>query len=87
MMSVLPTVAQVEAKTYYEPELLMISQPKMEFYDTGENGYVQFYFDVKNIGSETYKGEFIILMEPDVDHFYAKKKHQGQGRSGEENQD
>lgn len=73
MMSVLPTVAQVEAKTYYEPELLMISQPKMEFYDTGENGYVQFYFDVKNIGSETYKGEFIILMEPDVDHFYAKK--------------
>lgn len=72
MMLVSDAVAQVG--TYYEPELLMISQPKMEFYDTGESDYVQFYFDVKNIGSETYKGEFIILMEPDVDHFYAKKK-------------
>lgn len=71
MMLMSDAVAQVES--YYEPELLMVSQPKMEFYDTGENDYVQFYFDVKNIGSETYKGEFIILMEPDVDHYYAKK--------------
>ncbi|MBP9994224.1 MAG: hypothetical protein KBT67_04685 [bacterium] len=74
MMSVLSAVAQVETKTFYEPELLMISQPKMEFYTADDDDFVQFYFDVKNIGSETYKGEFIILMEPDVDHFYAKKK-------------
>lgn len=65
--------AQESTETYYEPELLMVSQPKMELYTANDEDYAQFYYDVKNIGSETYKGDFIILMEPDVDHYYVKK--------------
>lgn len=65
--------AQESTATYYEPELLMVSQPKMELYTANDEDYAQFYYDVKNIGSETYKGDFIILMEPDVDHYYVKK--------------
>ncbi|MGN0033752.1 MAG: hypothetical protein ACI358_08280, partial [Candidatus Limimorpha sp.] len=59
---------------YYEPELLMVSQPKMEFFYANDYDYVKLYFDVKNIGSETYKGDFLILLEPDIDHYYAKKR-------------
>lgn len=66
--------AQEFPEAYYEPELLMVSQPKMEYYDASDNNYVLFYYDVKNIGSETYKGDFMILMEPDMDHYYAKSK-------------
>jgi len=66
-------VAQEQTDAYYEPELLMVSQPKMELYTANDEDYVMFYYDVKNIGSETYKGDFIILMEPDVDHYYVKK--------------
>ena len=59
---------------YYEPELLMVSQPKMEFYYANDYDYVKLYFDVKNIGSDTYKGDFVILLEPDTEHYYAKKR-------------
>lgn len=65
--------AQNEKTEYYEPELLMVSQPKMEFYTANDEDYVQFYYDLKNIGSDTYKGDFVILMEPDIEHYYVKK--------------
>ena len=52
---------------YYEPELLMVSQPTMQYYSNMDTDFLRLYFDVQNIGSDTYKGDFMILLEPDTE--------------------
>lgn len=59
---------------YYEPELLMVSQPTMQYYSNMDTDFLRLYFDVQNIGSDTYKGDFMILLEPDTEYYYAVKR-------------
>lgn len=57
--------AGVKAQEYYEPELLLVSQPTINYYydsDGSLNAYV--YFDLENIGSYEYKGRFYLYFDP-----------------------
>lgn len=73
VMTFMSITCKAQMPEYVEPELLLVSQPTMQFYQVGESDYVKFHFDVKNIGTEQYKGEFVVMLEPDHEHYYAKK--------------
>lgn len=66
--------AQDAAETPALSELMLISQPVMQLKSGLSRDYLTFYFDVKNIGVEKYKGEIMLIFEPDFEHFYAKEK-------------
>lgn len=66
--------AQDAAETPALSELMLISQPVMQLKSGSSRDYLTFYFDIKNIGVEKYKGEIMLIFEPDFEHFYAKEK-------------
>ena len=70
LMSLLLVMGAIAAKASgYPPELALVSQPVMVY----NSNSITVYYDVENIGDNTYRGYVSLYLDPDYGYSYAEK--------------
>ncbi len=67
-------LSSIYLKAQEIPELMLVAQPTMELNDDQRNPTITFYFDVKNIGTAKFKGDVMLMFEPDYKNHYGRKR-------------